>query len=333
MAERVNRRLPNRSGGHLTDLVLLVVANVMFGAQYPATKTAVSTMGPVLLSILTFGLAAICLLPFLLKENRDHPEQLSPRSLFLGRNFFPFFMATALGLLPAAVILSWGVSYSLASNGSLLTLSIPILTALVASMVREERMNLWRWLSFVLGMAGALISSDIDWSTLNVFGGRYLFGNTLILVGCLGNAFNNVYSKGLLERFRPIRLLVVSYLFTAILCVPLLVWFEPISWSDLQAFPWQAWFGVGILGLLTWGLGMIIWFRALVRLEATQVALSIYLLPFFGISLAALFLEEKITGSIIGGGILALASTTLILFADSRGSTRQEVEVVSETVP
>ena len=130
--------------------------------------------------------------------------------------------------------------------------------------------------------------------------------------------------------FRPIRLLVASYVFTAVVCVPLLFWFEPIGWTELKAYPWQAWFGVAILGLFSWGLGMIIWFRALARLEATQVALSIYLLPFFGILLAAVFLGERITNSIIGGGLLALASTTLILFADSRSAKNREVEVVAD---
>ncbi|PYV42119.1 MAG: hypothetical protein DMG06_15045 [Acidobacteria bacterium] len=303
---------------HAVDLVLLVLCNVMFGAQYPATKAAVMNMGPVLLSLLTFGMGTICLIPFLILESRAHPEQPHPLTLFRGKNFFPFFMATVLGFIPGSVILAWGIERSLASNAALLTLSIPIFTALLASLVRQERMTPWRWLSFALGISGAIISSDIDWHNLSVFSARYLVGNALILVGCSGSAFTNVYSKGLMERFQPVRLLVVSYVFSGMICLPLLLWLEPVNWNTLESFPARPWIGLGILGFLSWGLSMVLFFRVLSRLEVTQVSLSIYLLPFFGILLSALFLNEKISGAIIGGGVLVLTGTSLILFADNR---------------
>ena len=179
-------------------------------------------------------------------------------------------------------------------------------------------MTPWRWLSFALGISGAIISSDIDWHNLSVFSARYLVGNALILVGCSGSAFTNVYSKGLMERFQPVRLLVVSYVFSGMICLPLLLWLEPVNWNTLESFPARPWIGLGILGFLSWGLSMVLFFRVLSRLEVTQVSLSIYLLPFFGILLSALFLNEKISGAIIGGGVLVLTGTSLILFADNR---------------
>lgn len=313
---------PVRRPARLLDLGLLVLCNLMFGAQYPATKTSVSSMGPVLLSFLTFILGSLCLAPFVVFETRAHPGQPSPLSLFRGRNVFPFLMATVVGFLPASVVLAWGIERSLATNAALLTLSIPVFTAMLASAVREEHMNRWRWLSFALGIAGAAICSDIDWRNLQVLNARYLLGNGLILVGCSGSAFTNVFSKGLLERFQPIRLLMTSYLFTAAICLPLLFWLEPVKLDVVLSYPSDAWFGLGILGLFSWGISMILFFRVLSRLEVTQVSLSIYLLPVFGILLSALFLKERITATILFGGLLVLAGTTLILFADSRAGKK-----------
>lgn len=305
---------------HVIDLVLLVLCNVMFGAQYPATKAAVMNMGPVLLSLLTFATGTICLMPFLILESRAHPEQPHPLALFRGKNLLPFFMATVLGFIPASVVLAWGIERSLASNAALLTLSIPIFTAMLASLVRQEHMTPWRWLSFALGITGAIISSDIDWHNLKVFSAGYLVGNALILLGCSGSAFTNVYSKGLLELFQPVRLLVASYVFSGLICIPLLLWVEPVHWNTLGSYPAGTWIGLGILGFFSWGLSMVLFFRVLSRLEVTQVSLSIYLLPFFGILLSALFLNEKISGAIIGGGVLVLTGTSLILFADNRAT-------------
>jgi drug/metabolite transporter (DMT)-like permease len=307
---------PSKTRTHTRDLILLLLCNVMFGAQYPATKAAVANMGPILLSVLTYLLASLCLLPFLILENRVHPEQSHPLAVFDKQNFVPFFMATILGFFPASVILAWGIDRSLASNAALLTLSIPIFTAFLASIVRDERMTIWRWMSFVLGIGGAVICSDIDWKNLNVFSARYLLGNFLILAGCSGSAFTNVYGKNLLERFRPVRLLVLSYVFTGLFCLPFLWVFEPVTWNTLSSYPLRTWLGLGILGLFSWGLAMVLLFWLLSRLEVMQVSISFYLISFFGVALAALFLHETISASIIVGGALVIAGTTIVLFSD-----------------
>ena len=299
----------------LGDLGLLVLVNVMFGAQYPATKTAVTELGPIFLSVVTFGLAGIVMLPFLILESRAHPEQPKMRALLHRENLGAFLFATLLGYFPASVVLAWGVDRSLASNAALLTLTIPVNSALLASLVLGERMTRWRWVSFALAVTGALVASDIDWSQLNVAGKSYLFGNILILLGCWGSAFTNVYSKDLLRRFRPVRLLVGSYLITGLFCLPLLFWLEPVR-KPLQLLSSQTWVGLGVLGLFSWGLAMVLFFRVLDRLDVTQVSLSIYLLPFFGILLSALTLSERISGSIIAGGLLALAGTGLIILEE-----------------
>jgi drug/metabolite transporter (DMT)-like permease len=311
-------KTPSKTRTHARDLILLLLCNVMFGAQYPATKAAVANMGPVLLSVLTYLLGSLCLLPFLIQENRAHPEQSPPLAIFSKQNFVPFCLATIAGFFPASVILAWGIDRSLASNAALLTLSIPIFTAVLASIVRDERMTIWRWISFVLGVGGAVICSDIDWKNLSVFSARYLLGNFLILAGCCGSAFTNVYSKDLLERFRPVRLLVLSYAFTGVFCLPFLWAFEPVTWDTLLSFPLRTWLGLGILGLFSWGLAMVLLFRILSRLEVMQVSISFYLISFFGVTLAALFLQERISASIVAGGVLVIGGTTLILFSDRK---------------
>lgn len=305
-----------RSFSHWRDLFLLILCNLMFGAQYPAMKMAVIDFGPVLLSLLTLLLGALCLVPFYILEKKSEAGQARLCDLLRGKNLFPFLMVTVAGLLPGSVVLAWGIERSLASNAALLTLMIPIFTALLAAMVRKERMSRWRWISFFLGVSGAALSSGIKWGSVNVFNSTYLLGNALILTGCAGSAFTNVFSKGLLERYRPVRLLVGSYFFTSFLCLILLFCLEPVNWNAFASFSLQTWVGLAILGMFPFGLAMVIFFRVLTRLEVTQVSLSIYLLPFFGVLLSALILKERITPHAIMGGILVLIGTTLILLKD-----------------
>ena len=49
------------------------------------------------------------------------------------------------------------------------------------------------------------------------------------------------------------------------------------------------------LGVLPWGLAMVLWMWVLNRLEVGQVSASIYLLPFFGLGLSVLTVHDRIS--------------------------------------
>jgi drug/metabolite transporter (DMT)-like permease len=63
---------------------------------------------------------------------------------------------------------------------------------------------------------------------------------------------------------------------------------------------------------------MLLFFKALKMLDAMQVALSNYLVTFFGLPIAAFWLGEKISNQALAGGILVLISTIIITIVDSR---------------
>ncbi len=53
-------------------------------------------------------------------------------------------------------------------------------------------------------------------------------------------------------------------------------------------------------------------------LDATQAGLSNYLIPFFGVLIAAVVLRERLTTFMLLGGILVLASTLLVTVYEER---------------
>jgi NAD(P)-dependent dehydrogenase (short-subunit alcohol dehydrogenase family) len=57
---------------------------------------------------------------------------------------------------------------------------------------------------------------------------------------------------------------------------------------------------------------MVLWGFLLKRLDVSQASVSIYLLPFFGVIISAVALHERITPTMIVGGIVTLAGTILI---------------------
>ena len=70
---------------------------------------------------------------------------------------------------------------------------------------------------------------------------------------------------------------------------------------------------------------MILFFTALKNLEAIQVALSNFLIAFFGLPIAALWLHEKLSIVSIAGGLLVLISTIAITVWEYKQSSRDKM--------
>jgi drug/metabolite transporter (DMT)-like permease len=306
------------------DVSLLVLVNAMWAAQYSAYKVVSEKMGPMTVSAWIFLFASLVLLPFLVWERRRSGYQGTSdgplarlhtdldRSLLNGRNAVGFLMIGVLGLIPASAFLAWGESRSSASNAALIYLTVPIITALLASAILSERMTLVRWASLAVSLVGVLILSDFDWRHLQLASSKYLFGNILVLLACASSSFYNVYCKELLRRFTPVEVLVYGYVLAFVVSVPLVSWVEHFSLLEVRDFRASTWLALIVLSVLSWGLAMVLWMFLLKRLDVSQASVSIYLLPFLGVLISSATLKEKITTTMLVGGLVTLAGTILI---------------------
>jgi drug/metabolite transporter (DMT)-like permease len=307
---------------NLINFVLLILVNGMWAAQYAAYKTASSQMGPVTVSAWTFLFATLILLPFLLKE-RTGAKNRAARHPWTGRDWTGFLVIGVFGLVPASAFLAWGTERSSASNAALIYLTVPILTAVLASMILGERMTWVRWLSLAVSLAGVMLLSRSDLRQQSLVRGEFLVGNVLVLLACASSSFYNVYSKDLLNRFSALEILVYGYTMAVVLSIPLLIWAEPLSWSAVAAYTPATWVAVLVLSIFSWGLAMVLWMFVLRRLDVSQASVSIYLLPFLGVLISAATLHERITASMLVGGAITLAGAVLITVAESPSSGTQ----------
>jgi drug/metabolite transporter (DMT)-like permease len=303
---------------NLINFALLILVNGMWAAQYAAYKTASSQMGPITVSAWTFLFAALALLPFLAKERIDQVAVNSCISRpWSGRDLIGFIIIGAFGLVPASAFLAWGTERSTASNAALIYLTIPILTALLASVILGERMTGLRWLSLAVSLAGVLVLSGSDLREQSLGRGEFLAGNLLVLVACASSSFYNVYCKGLLRRFTALEILVYGYAMAVVLSVPLMIWVEPLTLAAISAYTTATWFSIIVLSVFSWGLAMVLWMYVLRRLDVSQASVSIYLLPFLGVVISSITLHERLSGAMLVGGLITLAGALMITMAES----------------
>jgi len=267
-------------------------------------------------------LATLMLYPLVRGEMRLHG-----RGGLATGHLWRYLALAALGVFPGQVFMTWGTRMSLASNAAIINMTLPVATAIFAFVFLGERMNRIRWLSFAVAIVGVLLCSGIDPGSLD-FSGKYLAGNVLVFLASMGSAFVNSYGKKMLERHSPMLMLFYMYVGTIALIAPVVLLEERGVFTRVPDFTLATWTGLVLLTFFHNYLSMVLFFKALKHLHATQAALSNYLVAFFGVPIAAIWLGERLSVTAIVGGVLVVASTLLITVYDigARQSTKHESE-------
>jgi len=298
---------------------MLLGCNLIWASQFVLAKMVQERMGPVFATFVPMTLATLILVPIVRRERRACGGANRPPV----HDVAQFVLIGVCGQVAAQLLVTWGVGIAPASNAALLALTLPVVTALMAFFILGERMTAVRWVSFALAIVGVLQCSGIDWQALDFTERGFLTGNLLIMGGVCGSAFYNVYSKRLLKRYTPLEVLLYSYYAVVATLLPVAVLLEPSGFAALPDFGTRAWIGLLLLAVFQYGLSMVMFLNVLSRLDATQAALSNYLIPFFGVLIAWIVLDERLTPAMVAGGVLVLASTLLVTVYEERVAARQ----------
>ena len=316
--ETINGQYTTSGRPPIQYFLVLVLVNLMWAFQFSGAKIATERLGPIAVALIPLALSTALFAPFV-RMSRGK----KPRPLWTPVVWRDLLLASMLGIIPAQLGLTWGVEHSLASNASVLTLTIPILTAIMAVILLGERMTLVRYLSFVLAICGVVMVSNINWKSVSIFRGTFLLGNLLIFASCLGSAFYNTYTKKLLETFNPVELLVYSFLVADLELLILMLIFERHPITGFTSLGPGVWASLLIIAILSLSLSMLLYFWVIEKIDVTQASLSIYLLPVFGVLLSTVVVKEKITTSLVFGGLLVFIGTFLVTVYEERQRMRK----------
>jgi drug/metabolite transporter (DMT)-like permease len=254
--------------------------------------------------------------PLLVWQRRRNPGRVRPG----WSDWWKFAVAGVGGQVFAQLGMTWGVSLSLASNAAILNLLIPVISALLASLMLGERLTPLRMVCLAIGLVGVLMMSVTDLESADFLKRNYLAGNLLILVGCCGSSFYNVYCKGLLARYSEIEILIFSYITAALASLPLLAWVEPFDARAIENLDSSGWLAFAFLAICMYGLSMLLFFHVLEHLPVTVASASLYLIPLFGVLMAVTILGESLSPWSLIGAVVVLVSTILIMRYDQANS-------------
>lgn len=291
------------------DWFWIVLINFMWATQVAAIKLIGNSLGPVAIAFIPMIISVGIFFPVLWFENRKRASHFH----WAWKDARHFVVAGVFGPFLIQFTYTLGAQRTLAANAAIITLSIPVLVAITASLMLQEKLNIVRLVGFVMAMGGVLLTSVSDIQGANFGRASYLVGNLLFLVACAASAFYNTYCKFLVDRqYSELEILVYTSVIGSITSIPLFIWMEPLRASALLALDRVAIWGILELAFIVYGFAMLLFFAVLKRLDVTQASLGNYLLPFFIALLAVAVLKESITRLMLIGGGIVLASTLLV---------------------
>jgi drug/metabolite transporter (DMT)-like permease len=286
-----------------------MLINFMWATQVPVIKLIGDRLGPVAIAFVPMMLSTLLFLPALHYESKRRGRPLQ----WHWRDAKHFVIAGLFGMFLLQFTYTLGAQRTLGANAAVITLSIPALVAIAASIMLGEKLTSVRVAGFVLALAGVLMTSVPDLRGSHFGGGTYLIGDLLFLVACAASAFYNTYCKLLIDRhYTELEILVYTSAIASVASIPLFIWVEPLPIQAIAHMDRGALLEILELALIVYGVSMLLFFWILKRLDVTQATLSNYALPFFMGILAVVVLKESLTPLVIAGGCIVFISTLVV---------------------
>lgn len=196
----------------------------------------------------------------------------------------------------------------------------PIGVALLASLLLRERFTLAILLALILAVGGTVLLVDVQTDRIYLQS-QTILGIFFALSSALGTASFNLCSRILARHNHPLQSLTIGMFAGAIFL------FVIASISGLAIeYSFIGWISLFYLGTVTTALGYLLYFSGMRHTPATVASIIILLEPLTSTILAWWLLGEKLSESVIVGGILLLIAIAILYWekiaSDRRNSGR-----------
>ena len=299
--------------------VKALLAAVIWGASFVATKAAVGEISPVTLIFLRFGIGVV-VMAFAV-------WRLGIFAKISRRDWLLLALLGAIGIPIHQGLQANGLVVTAATSVAWLVALTPVFTALLAWLFLSESFGVTKTLGLVIAFLGAVLVITKGSFTADLLRLPSTTGDFLALASALNWAIFTVISKPVLKRLHPTLMVALVMVIGWVFVLPFLA--NAQGWNELSRLTASGWLAVAFLGVFCSGIAYIFWYDALARIDASQVSAFIYLEPFVTVVVAAVVLSEAFTWITFVGGLTILVGVYLVNRSGAR--TRAAVQVSVET--
>lgn len=288
--EQMHREAQAADAGTRNTIVYsqLLLTMFLWGLAWPVGRLLAEGLPPVSIAVLRYAIVVPVLFGIL---------RFKQQKLTLQRKWIPNLVL--MGLLSTTLYQAFflfGVKYAAASDDSLVIGIGPVLIAIMASFVLNERLTWTKGLGFFSGLAGIGVISLLSPNT-NVL--NRPLGISLVFGGAVAYALYTVTLRRFVSMNRadngpaPSSLSILAW-------ISLFGWIFLIPFSLLEA-PWTftwgpvSWLGILYLAILSTVVGYFFYVEGVSKIGAGRAAIFGNLVPVFGVLTSALLLGENLS--------------------------------------
>jgi O-acetylserine/cysteine efflux transporter len=274
-------------------LALMVLVQVLWGANFAVAKFGLDSFSPIFFVALRFSLVAILLIFIVGLPRRDKLVRLLPLSVTMGVMHFTL-MFLGMSRLDAA------------TSSIAVQLQTPF-AAIMAAFFFGETLGWRRIAGMITAFAGVLLIageprfSDDPWPLLSVIAAALAWAIANIQVKALGDEIDAVTLNGWIAILAAPQLLIASWLI------------EGPQWQYIPEASLISWgallFQAVVIAIFTYW----IWYNMMRRYPVNQVMPFTLLLPMIGVAAGALMRDEVVTWQMIVGGLATVAGVGIIV--------------------
>jgi drug/metabolite transporter (DMT)-like permease len=279
-----------------------LVAIVVWGGSFIATKMALAEISPVTVVWLRFAMGVVVLGAVVAARRQLVWPSRSDLAYFTGLGF--------LGIALHQWLQSNGLVTSQATTTAWIVASTPIFMALLGWLVLRERLGWLGAAGIAIAAFGVLVvvsRGDLGAVAAGRFG---TVGDFLILLSAPNWAVFSVLSRQGLRRFPSAGMMFwVMATGWALITILFVLGPGPAEIPHLTARGWGA---VAFLGIFCSGLAYVLWYDALTVLPASQAGAILYIEPLVTVVVAAVMLGEPVAAATLAGGGAILLGVWLV---------------------
>ncbi len=272
---------------------------MFFGSLPVIAKVALKTVPPVALVGFRVAITAGVLGAFQVYRGRFWLVNKS--------DYWRFAVLSLFGVTFNQLLFITGLSLTKASNTSLLAVTIPVFALTVGAVIGAERLTLVKIAGIVLAAFGVLLIIDPRNAS---FSSATTLGDLLIILNSLSYGIYVAISKPVITRNGVFRSIMWVFIFASILCVPMGAW--SLTSLDISTISPAIWLIVVYIAIGATAAPYLLNAYALARVQASTVAVFVYLQPVIGFLLAVVFLGEQVGALFFIAALLIFAGVFLV---------------------
>ncbi len=275
-------------------IIALGITILLWASSFAAVRASLQAFTPGHIALFRFLIASVLLAVFTLVTRIKLPKLKDIPVIFL------------LGFLGVAVFhtaQNYGQVTVTAGSAAMIVSSVPIFTAILATIFLGEKLKLWGWLSIFISFSGVYLITLGERE-----GVKFDPGIILLILASMAAATYFVLQKPYLVRYSALQL--VTYMIWAG-TLSLLV-FAPGLIEEVRNAPIEATIATIYLGIFPSAVAYVTWSYALSRAPALIVASFLYLQPVFAVVIAWIWLNEIPASISIIGGVVTILGVFLV---------------------